>query len=43
MPRAQWFHLAQTLATVAPGAATLAIAYPGQLPATRKARRERAG
>jgi hypothetical protein len=33
MPRAQRFHLAQTLATVALGAATLAIAYAGQLPA----------
>jgi hypothetical protein len=33
MPRAQRFHLAQTLATVALGAATLAIAYSGQLPA----------
>jgi hypothetical protein len=33
MPRAKRFHLAQTLATVALGAATLAIAYAGQLPA----------
>ena len=33
MPRAQRFHLAQTLAAVALGAATLAIAYAGQLPA----------
>jgi hypothetical protein len=33
MPRVQRFHLAQTLATVALGAATLAIAYAGQLPA----------
>jgi hypothetical protein len=33
MPRVKRFHLAQTLATVALGAATLAIAYAGQLPA----------
>lgn len=33
MPGAKRFHLAQTLATVALGAATLAIAYAGQLPA----------
>jgi hypothetical protein len=33
MPRAKRFSLAQKLATVALGAATLAIAYAGQLPA----------
>ena len=33
MPRAKRFNLAQKLATVALGAATLAIAYAGQLPA----------